>query len=119
MRAKIVMRWAFGLPLLLAAAGGCSSPPAPEPPREEVTALRTEAPIALDGKLDEPAWRDAPAYALLHYRNEFKGETPDVQEFFRNGVVEAGTIRLLWDETNLYVGFELTDRDIVAEGDAD
>jgi len=119
MRAKI-MRWAFGIPLLLA-AGACSSAPEPGAAavRREVTALRTEAPVVIDGKLDEAAWRDAPAHTLLHYRDAFKSEAPDVQEFFRNGVVEAGTIRLLWDDTNLYVGFELTDRDIVAEGDAD
>jgi hypothetical protein len=72
----------------------------------------TEEPITLDGRLDEPLWRRARAYPLRvpRQRGKYWGEKP---------IQETGTVRLAFDGTNLYVAAELTDADVVAEGEAD
>jgi len=62
---------------------------------------RAAGPIAVDGKLDEAAWREAEpitAFYLLEPR--------DI------GSLPAATVRLLWDDAFLYVAFEYTDDDI-------
>ncbi|HEY3354115.1 MAG TPA: carbohydrate-binding family 9-like protein [Polyangia bacterium] len=56
--------------------------------------------VKLDGKLDEQAWKDAPSTGL--FVNTING-SPAPQQ------TEA---KLLWDEKNLYVGFEVKDTDI-------
>lgn len=87
--------------------------------RPEAVATYVSHPIRVDGKLEEPAWYKTPVYALVHAEAQFKDSAPDVQKFFRNGVVEAGKVRLLWNDKYLYAGFEFTDLDIVAEGQTD
>lgn len=87
--------------------------------RPEAVATYVSLPIRMDGKLEEPAWYKTPAYSLVHAEMQFKNSAPDVQKFFRNGVVEAGKVRLLWNDKYLYAGFEFTDLDIVAEGQTD
>ena len=84
--------------------------------RPEAVATYVSLPVRVDGKLEEPAWHKTPAYTLVHAEEQFRRSAPDVQKFFRNGVVEAGKVRLLWDDKYLYAGFEFTDSDIVAEG---
>lgn len=85
----------------------------------EIIAMRTHNPVQIDGKLEESDWKKTPSYTLAHARKQFKYAAPDVKEFFQNGVIEPGTIRLLWDENYLYVGIEFRDQDILAEGTAD
>ncbi len=87
--------------------------------REEVVAVATTAPLTVDGKLDEADWKNAPAYTMVHSSNQYQNSDWDIQEFFGRGVVEPGTIRVLWDEKHLYVGIELTDRDLRAEDGED
>lgn len=87
--------------------------------RREMVASYTAHSIRLDGKLEDPAWQNTPAYAFVHAENQYRKSSPDIRKFFRNSVVEAGKVRLLWDEKYLYAGFELTDTDIVAEGLSD
>ena len=84
--------------------------------RPEIVASYTRRPIVLDGKLDEVAWQKTPAYFLVHAREQYKNVHPETREFFRRGVVEPGKVKLLWDDKYLYIGFEFTDLDIVAEG---
>lgn len=60
---------------------------------------RAADPLTIDGRLDEPAWDVAEA-ALLQ-RNEDGGPAP-----------LATTVRLLWDDVYLYVGFTCEDPDI-------
>jgi len=63
------------------------------------TAVRITDTIALDGRLDEPAWQRAvPA-------------TDFIQKFPDNGApsTERTELRLLYDENNLYVGFTCFD----------
>jgi hypothetical protein len=66
-----------------------------------VVARRTPGSIEVDGRLDEPGWQDAPEYA------EF------VETFPRLGVPASfGTrVRVLYDDTTLYVGIACADPD--------
>lgn len=83
--------------------------------RAEAVASYISHPIQLDGKLDDPAWYKTPAYPLVHADEQFSRAIPEIRRFFRNGVVEPGKVRLLWNDKYLYVGLELTDKDIIAE----
>lgn len=73
------------------------------PPRE-VTVKRAIGPMVMDGKLDEEAWKDAEKLPIdmLHS----KGTT----------VEPAGYGRMTWDATNLYVSFDVFDKDVQADG---
>lgn len=70
------------------------------PPRTEIPSLaapRTAAAIAVDGRLDEPAWSSAP-------RTETFVDTMDGR-----ASAPRTTARVLWDDEALYVGFEVED----------
>src|SRR5262245_54214659 len=96
--------------LLLAAAGGVpGQTSAPRPgtvnewermkdirPRGYVC-RRAGGPLAIDGKLDEPAWRAAPPSDLF----------VDIEGDRRARPRHATTVRMLWDEQYFYVGAEL------------
>jgi hypothetical protein len=82
-------------------------------------AVRASGPVALDGRLDEPAWLSAPAAAGFLQRDPDQGQP----------ATEATELRLLFDDHALYVGARLADgeagaivrqlsrRDAVAEAD--
>jgi cellulose/xylan binding protein with CBM9 domain len=74
--------------------------PAEEPPRYGVRFCET--PPRVDGKLEEAAWKGAEAIRLV-----FPWES-------QTGPRTETVVRLLWDETYLYVGYECEDTDIVA-----
>jgi hypothetical protein len=59
-------------------------------------APRASGPIAVDGRLDEPAWRSAPEAELF---NSLTG----------GPLHYPTTARILWDRENLYVGFTCRD----------
>ncbi len=62
-------------------------------------ALRAVGPITLDGVLDDPAWREAPAIRRFRQIEPVQGADPFV-----------GTeVRFLFDDTYLYVGIEVED----------
>lgn len=65
-----------------------------------VTIPRATSTITADGSLDEPAWAAAP---ILTFADTMGREVPNRS---------PTKLRLLWDETNLYVGFDSVDRDI-------
>jgi len=67
----------------------------------------TPEPINLDGKLDEPGWQNAPVYPLV------------VADDVKDPLLEGGKIRLAWDDKYFYLGAELVDSDVVAEGEKD
>ena len=56
--------------------------------------LRVEQGITLDGRLEEPAWRDAPVFSDF------------VQSFPKEGAppTERTELRVLFDDDNLYIG---------------
>ncbi len=61
-------------------------------------AARAREPIAIDGRLDEAAWREAPVAILV---DSMTGRRPRYRT----------TARLLWDDRNLYVAFSCEDDD--------
>lgn len=69
------------------------------PARPEYTCYRAAQPIVIDGVLDDPPWRGAPAVELVLADS---GGTPK----------QRTTARLLWDDDYLYVAFHCEDRDI-------
>jgi hypothetical protein len=72
----------------------------PVAPRKRYIARRVTQPLKIDGKLDEPAWKDAPSTGA--FVNTMTGAPSDL-------VTEA---KLLWDDKFLYVAFQNTDSDI-------
>jgi hypothetical protein len=70
----------------------------------------TSTPINIDGKLDEPVWKNTQVYELHLADNQAK-----------NGkeVTETGEVRLAWDNDYFYVGVIFYDSDIAAEGEED
>ena len=91
-----------GLPVLLAAVGMAQNlrPNLPAVPTYEVH--RATTPVAIDGVLDDAAWKRA---APIQYQFPWDKQT---------GAKQATTARLLWDEKSLYVAWEAEDTDIVA-----
>jgi Domain of unknown function (DUF1083). len=69
-------------------------------PRYEVK--RASGHILVDGKLDDAAWKSA---------NTLTFQFPWEQQ---TGAKQKTVARLLWDDENLYVGYECEDSDIVA-----
>jgi hypothetical protein len=86
---------AVSLPVTLTAA------PASQPALKRYVA-RKVAPgaIKIDGKLDEPAWKQATSTGL--FVNTMTGAK----------AAQEAEAKILWDEKNLYVGFEIKDTDI-------
>ena len=85
--------------------------------RPEYIATYTATPIKLDGKLDDPMWQKTPAYDYYHGIDtwkDFKKALPG--DYSDKDVAEPGKVRILWDKNYLYVGIELQDSDVVAEG---
>lgn len=74
--------------------------PSPADDLPTVVVARASGPIVVDGKLDEAAWQKA---QILEFSDTLgRGET-----------IRFGTkLRLLYDDTHLYVGFDSVDHDI-------
>ena len=66
----------------------------------EVTIPRAKGPIEADGALDEAAWKDAPVLTFADTMGR-----PGAPKF-------PTELRLLYDDTHLYVGFTSEDQDI-------
>jgi hypothetical protein len=74
----------------------------PENPRKRYLARRTDKPLKIDGKLEEPVWKEAPSTGP--FVNTMTGAPS-----------ELGTeAKLLWDDKFLYVAFENADTDVWA-----
>jgi hypothetical protein len=65
--------------------------------------FRTAGRIVIDGKLDEPAWRQAPAVGDFHFN------------WWTAGEKEQTVAKILWDDDYLYVGYYCLDKHIAAE----
>lgn len=73
-------------------------------PQLRVDKLEKGTKITIDGKLDEPAWQTAAATGpFVNVSTGKLDKSAKVQ----------GEAKLLWDETGLYVGFNVTDSDVV------
>ena len=64
---------------------------------------RAPSPVVVDGKLDEPAWQKARPAGEFHFN------------WWTSGAKETTVARLLWDDTNLYVGYYCHDKHISAK----
>jgi len=61
---------------------------------KSVAAARADAPIIIDGVLDEPGWAEAQiATDFINYRTE-------------RPAIEQTLVRILYDDENVYIGFE-------------
>ena len=88
---------------LLASVPGCTCAHAgaSEPaPIAELSALRTPTPPRIDGKLDEPAWRDATPSGQF------------VDPLTGRFVPPESEVRALWDADSLYLGLYAADEDL-------
>ncbi|NER95867.1 MAG: hypothetical protein F6J86_18835 [Symploca sp. SIO1B1] len=65
--------------------------------------LRTNDPIVIDGKLDEPAWIAAPDVGNFEF------------PWWESGTQEQTVSKMLWDDEHLYVFFLVEDAHIWAE----
>ncbi|MFN3322920.1 MAG: carbohydrate-binding family 9-like protein [Bryobacteraceae bacterium] len=72
------------------------------PPTPRVEVKRAVSRIVVDGKLDDAVWKAAVPVEL-----SFPWEQ-------QTGAKQKTVVRLLWDDDNLYAGFDCTDADIVA-----
>ena len=80
-----------------AAALLCAQPPIPS-----YEVKRASGRITIDGKLDDKPWAAAPAIEFIF---PFPNQT---------GAKQKTTAKLLWDDENLYVGYDCEDADITA-----
>jgi hypothetical protein len=72
-------------------------------PLKRYVATKISKPIKIDGKLDEPMWKAAPSTGLF------------VDTMTGNAGGVATEAKLLWDNQNLYIGFENVDSDVWAQ----
>ncbi len=70
-------------------------------PRYEI--YRAAGRIVVDGKLDEPAWQQAPPLTDFHFN------------WYKSGDKEKTVAKILWDDDHLYISFYCQDKHIAAE----
>jgi len=63
------------------------------------TAVRASGSIAVDGRLDEPAWAEAPVISEFTQLDPFEGEP----------VTEPTEVRIIYDDNAIYIGAALHD----------
>jgi uncharacterized protein DUF5916/cellulose/xylan binding protein with CBM9 domain len=68
-------------------------------PGDAVRAVRLQAPLEIDGRLEEPAWDTAPAHDGFVQLFPDEGKAPS----------ERTEVRVLYDDRNLYVGVSCRD----------
>ncbi len=83
--------------------GGTEPPPSTRVKELRVDKLDKGTKINIDGKLDEEAWKTAASTgAFVNVSTGGSASSSPVQ----------GSAKLLWDDTNLYVGFDVKDKDV-------
>ena len=101
-RLRVVKGEQDGQNRVLAAKIPVGASAVPEQKRPRYVARRVTVPIKIDGKLDDPAWQEAP----------FSDAFVDTMT---GAKVEAQTqAKIVWDDTNLYVAFSTDDRDVAS-----
>ena len=90
---------ALSLAIVSATATTVAAQPAGPAPAQ---ARKITAAPRIDGKLDDAAWKDAPPITGFKQREPDEGADAS----------EATTVRVLYDESHLYIGAELTDSDV-------
>lgn len=85
--------------------GAGAEPLVPDPGTPTYECRRATGPIVVDGRLDDDAWRNAPATRPFVF---------PWAELQADGPHQKTVARLLWDDEYLYVAFECEDTDITA-----
>ena len=94
---KIVGALGVGLALVLASPVLAAEEPLE--PRALFLAVRARGELVTDGRLDEPAWAEAPVLSAFTQSFPVPGAAPS----------EKTEVRLLYDDANLYVGITAFD----------
>ncbi len=79
-------------------------------------------PVGSDGTLNAAAWDKAPVYTLLRpieWKSYYKDISPEELAKYGDSVLEPATLQMLYDDENLYLGFNVTDREVKAKGTKD
>lgn len=71
------------------------------------------------GKLTADIWNKASAYPLELLKYNQRDWTEARRKHVGNTLREKGSVKLLWNREYLYVGVEMEDSDVVADGTAD
>jgi hypothetical protein len=107
----VTSRVAVGIVLPLLAAAGVlflltGSAPSPEPrdddpyvPPRGYVCYRARSPVVIDGRLDDPAWADAP------WSEPFR----DIEGDRKPEPAHRTRVKMLWDDEGLYIAAELTE----------
>ncbi len=82
-------------------------------PVPTVTAVYTEAPVLLDGRLDEAVWRQAPAYAMVEPIEPPAGPRAVSKVPARWRDFYGGTVRFAYTKDTLYIAVTAEDGDLV------
>jgi hypothetical protein len=90
---------------LLAANAVFAADPAPEPPKAD-PAAKADAPLVIDGKLDEPIWQKATPVSV-DYIGTKTGTKSETQHM---------TAKYTWDDRYLYIGYVTFDANLIAVG---
>ena len=110
------MKRIFAACLLGAVMSGCAcwnACPDKNNGQENIVIVKTAEKITLDGKLDEAAWKNAPAH-VTHFADA-SGGLPELEhKRVLADKFEPASIKVLYDDEYIYVGAVLTDEDIVA-----
>lgn len=69
----------------------------------ELTAVRASGEVKLDGKLEEPFWKEAQSTDAFVHTMTGKPAEPNV------------TVKTAWDDKNLYVAFEVADDKLISK----
>ena len=92
---------------------GCTTVNAATKNDDKSNVMRVEqalSPINIDGKLDEPVWKNAQTYTLDRAANRARGGEK---------VAQSGEVKLARDTNYFYVGITFNDLDIIGEGKED
>lgn len=82
-----------------AAAAQTADPTGPAAPRAR--AVAAQGTVDIDGRLDDPAWQEAPAVTTFVQREPIEGAPPQ----------ERTEVRVLYDQRAIYIGAVLYERD--------
>jgi hypothetical protein len=85
---------------VLAATIPVQKPAKPESARKRYVVRKTDKAPKIDGKLDEAAWAEAPSTGP--FVNTMNGAPSEL----------LTSAKMLWDDKNLYVGFDIADADV-------
>ncbi len=92
--------------------------PLPETDRT-VKAQFTADPIAVDGKLDEAAWANAPVHEMQLPLQAYDRLPESMRKTLGTTLREGGKVRLLWNDQFLFIGAEFVDSDAMNDGKED